>query len=201
VVADAAGQQQRVAGHGTSRSDLDSSAETTDTGGGDVQTVAATAFDDLGVTSDHPDSRLRGGRCHRRRRPTQDGDLGPLLDHEGGGEVERLGADAGEVVDGPVDGERTDVAAGELEWLHDEGIGRDRQSLAADVDDRGVTGLREERVVERGEEHLVEQPGRHPAAAAVPHDGAVAMVDGDRTPPVVDGRRRLSHGSAPFVGA
>ena len=71
-----------------------------------------------------------------------------------------------EIVDGAVDGERADVAAGKDQRPHDIGIGGERDR-AVDIERRAVMPPIERRVGEDWPDHRVEQPFRRAAAAAM----------------------------------
>jgi len=60
---------------------------------------------------------------------------------------------------------------GNSSGLDDEGVGRDRERMTADVDDRGVAELREDLIGEMRQEPIAQQRRAHFAA------GAVAQLD------------------------
>ena len=101
------------------------------------------ALDDLGVAGDDLDAGRLGGRGDRL-------DLGPqllgveaLLEDQRQRQRERPRAGHREVVDGAVDRELADRAAGEADRLDDEAVGRHRQPSAVDLDRAGVAHLLE----------------------------------------------------------
>ena len=105
--------------------------EDADPGGGDVAAVGLAALDDLGVAGDdlHPGD---GGRArHRVGDPPQVGDREALLEDEPGREVQRPRPAHREVVDGAVDREVADVAAGEEQRRDDVRVGGERQPRPA----------------------------------------------------------------------
>jgi len=103
--------------------------------------------------------------------PAQQGHLEALLEDKSAGDVERLGAPHGEVVDGAVDGQLADVAPGEEQRRHHVGVGGHGQRGAVDVEDRLVA----HGVAEGGLEEGLNQGVGGLAPGAVGHvDGLVA---------------------------
>ena len=113
------------------------------------------------------------GRGHRRDDPPQVGDREALLDHEPGRQPQRPRAAHREVVHGAVDRQLADVAAGELERVHDVAVGREREPPDP-ADDGRVAELGERVVAElREEERLDEVAGRLAAGAVRERDQLV----------------------------
>jgi len=88
-----------------------------DPGRVDVDAVAVALLDDLRVAGDDAHAGLGGGGGHRTRGSVEVGDLESLLEHEAHGEVERLGARGGDVVDRAAHREPADVGAGKKSGL------------------------------------------------------------------------------------
>ena len=180
MVGERAGEEHAVAGPHALRPEIDAVGNRPDAGRRDVEPVGLAALDDLRVAGDDRDAgRARGG-AHRGDDAPQVGDRESLLDHEAGRQPARLRADHREVVDGAVDGELADVAARELERMHDVGIGRECEAGAAG-DDRRVAERRQRVVAELlEEERLDEVAGRLAAGAVRERDQLVAE---DALPP------------------
>jgi len=87
--------------------------EHTDAGGVDEDAVGFAFVDNLGVAGDQRDSGARGRLAHGFDDQAQGLDGQPFLENEAGAEIERTCAAHGQVVDGAVDGQIADVAAGE----------------------------------------------------------------------------------------
>jgi hypothetical protein len=77
--------------------------------------VRLASLDDLGVAGDDLHPRVLRGLGHRGDDAAEVGDREALLQDESCREVQRSGSGHGQVVDGPVHGEVTDVASGEEE--------------------------------------------------------------------------------------
>jgi hypothetical protein len=145
-----------------------------DPGSVHVQAVCLVALDNLGIAGrDHHACRGRG-LAHRRGDAPQVGNREPFLDDEAGGEQERSCTRDGQVVDGAVDRELADVAAGEKDRLDHVRVGREREPGAVQLDDRRVAERREEGVLELLEkEALDERPGRLAAGSVGEGDDLV----------------------------
>ena len=98
-----------------------------DPGGVDVAAVGLAPLHDLRVPGDDADPRRSSGVAHGRGDPDQVGDGEALLEDEARRQVQRRRAGHGQVVDRAVDGQVTDVAAGEEQRRHDVGVGGERE--------------------------------------------------------------------------
>ena len=96
-----------------------------DTRGIDEKLVGTPPPDHLGVTGDDPDPSVRRGLAHGLRDGAEHLQFQSFLQDEPGRQPDRLGAAARQVIDGAVDSEIADVAAGEEKRLHHIGIRRD----------------------------------------------------------------------------
>ena len=127
------------------------------------------------------DSAIRG----------QVGDGEALLQDEPGRQVQRRGAGHGQVVDGAVDGQVADVAAGEEQRGHHVGVGGERDPGAAHGQLGRVLQRLEQRVAERVEEDRLDQGVRRLAAGAVRHRDALFPDLGAAPPRAVDAVQHL----------
>ena len=118
------------------------------------------------ATTATPQSRAALGQCIDHA--AQQRDLQAFFEEYAQGHEARHGAAHRQIVDGAVNGQRTDVAAGELERLDRESVGRhDEFSIGGNRQrDRVGAGV-ELRVGERGREQLLDQLAHHAAAVAV----------------------------------
>ena len=148
-----------------------------DAGGGDEDLVALAAIDYFGVAGDEQHAGFAGGGTHGIDDAAQVLGRESLFEDEGGGKVERTRAAHGQVVDRAVDGQTTDVAAGEEDRGHDERVGGEGQSRAVDFDDRLVIELVEQRIAKGRQEDAFDQLRRQFAAAAVAEHNLVAAHD------------------------
>src|SRR5208283_3003387 len=103
-----------------------------------------------------------------------------------------------QIVDGSVDGQRTDVAAGKKERLDDEGIGRKCQAFSVYFHNRLVIETRKHGVLECRQEKTVEQIGAQSPAASVTKEHALNRGQGDRTGKRVQ-RGGLARHCRPFL--
>ena len=107
--------------------------------------------------------------------------IGKTLFHdEGGGQEQGTRAAHGEIIDGAVDGQLADIAAGEEERRDHERIRREGQARAAGGEDGLIVELAQVRVIEGGQKQLVDQLRGQLAAAAMAHDDVLAIGDGRR---------------------
>ena len=174
VVADRAGHDDRVSRPGQRDPELGRIlGDQADSGRVDVAAVGLALLHHLGVAGDDLDAGRRGGRLHRLGDADQVGDSEALLEDEPGRQVQRGGAGHRQVVDGAVDGEVADVAAGEEQRRDDVGIGGEREPGAGDVQPGRVLELLEPGVAERVEEHGLDQGLGRLAARAVRHRDAL----------------------------
>ncbi len=123
VLADGAGQQHGIASGGALGPHIGARPHDPHPSGGDVDAVAATPLDDLGVAGHDGHTRSPRGGTHGVGDARQHVDRCAFLDHEGRREVKRNRTGAGQIVDRAVNSERPDVAAREEQRRHDEGIG------------------------------------------------------------------------------
>ncbi len=143
--------------------------------GVDEQAVGLAPIDDLGVAGDQADAGGVGATAHRLDHPAQGRDRQAFFEDEADAQAFGARAAHGEVVDGAVDGERADVAAGKEQRPHDIGIGREG-GRAVDRQHGAVVAAVEFRIVERRANHVVDQAGHRPAAAAVGELDRFAVV-------------------------
>ena len=167
VIAHGAREQDRIAGPRTVARDLDPGRHDTDAGGVDEQAVGLAALDHLGVAGDDGDAGGARGFAHRAGNAIEIGERKALLDDEAGGEIERTRAAHGDVVDGAVDGERADVAAGKEQRRDHERIGRHHHAAGRDIEGGLVVAARQHRVVEGRAENLLDQLLHGAAARAM----------------------------------
>ncbi len=147
-------------------------ADDADPGRGQEELVASAFGDDLGVAGDDGDARFARRRRHRRGDLAQKVDRHPFLDDRGAGEIERNRAANREIVDRAAHREPADIAAGEDERIDDEGICGEGNSVAApreigEIEPRLIVQRGEQRIVERPDEHVVDQILHRLAAAAM----------------------------------
>ena len=173
--------------------ELDPGRDEADPGRRHVEPVGLPALDHLRVAGRHGNGHRRRGPRHRGGDAAQVGDREALLDHEAGRERDRPRSRDGEVVDGAVDGEVADVAAGEEDRLDDVRVGRERDARAVQVEQRRVGQRREQRVVELLEEQALDEGPRRLSARAVgERDELVAKLRPPRPHAVTRSRRFAS---------
>ena len=148
VAGEIAADDDGVAGTDALRLDRLLGHDPADAGGVDEELVGLAAVDDLEVAGDDLDARRRGRGAHRGDHPPQRLQRKPLLQDEAGAETDRARPAHGEVVDGAVDRERPDVAAGEEERLNDVGVGGEGER-PGEVEAGAVVAAVEARVAER----------------------------------------------------
>ena len=139
------------------------------------------ALDDLGVTGDDLDSGGCRGGSHGFDDGGELGEGEPFFKDEAGAEVFGDGSRDGEVVDGPVDRQLADRAAGKAQRLDDEAVAAERQRHAAGRHRAGVPECGEGAVGagEGGDEQPLDQRLRGLAARAVrERDPRVAKARG-----------------------
>ncbi len=176
VQADRARQQQGVTGPRARGGHRRAGQPAADPRGRHEDAIRRSLTHHLGVARDHRHARLQRGPCDRRGDSPQVVDGEPFLDHQRQCQRQRLGAHHGDVVDGTVDGQRPDVAAGEEQRVDHERIGAHDQVQAGDRDDRGVL----QRAAgggpaEGGEQHVAEQRRRQLTAGAVPEQHPLGL--------------------------
>jgi hypothetical protein len=138
--------------------------------GVDVDTVAVTAINDLGIASDQFYPGAARSRSHAACDCRQAIERHPFFQDEPGAQEERLRAAHGDVVDGAVHCQFPDVAAGKEKWSHHERIRRICQAHPADRDQRCVSHIDCARLCKRWKKQVFDQFRREFAAAAMPHD-------------------------------
>ena len=180
MTAEVAAEEDRIAGANGRRRDREGVFDEPDARGGDVEAVALAAFDDLGVAGDDGDAGGGGGGAHGGDDALQGIGGQTLFENEGGTEPERTGAAHAEIVDGAVDGELADVAAGEKERADDVGIGGEREAGAGGGEDGAVVLGVEGRMREGGAEEAVDQVLGEGASAAVADGDFRAVSERDR---------------------
>ena len=107
-------------------------------GRGDVHRVGVAALDDLGVAGHHLDAGALRGRGDRLDLGARSSAARPSSSISDERQRERPGPGDGQVVDGAVDGEVADRAAGEADRLDHEAVSGHRELGAAHRDDAGV---------------------------------------------------------------
>ena len=142
----------------------------------DVDAVPMTGVHDLRVSGDdrHPGSAR--GDPHRGRDRVEFLEGQALLEHHADREVERCRAADRKVIDGAVDREVADVAAGEEARAHDVGVGAHGEPLASGRDDRGIAELLQDPGGVRvgGQEEMFDEfRGEGAPAAVAQHDRRV----------------------------
>ncbi len=149
VVADAAADQDAVARPRPVGGDAHALGDDADAGGGDEDAVALAALDHLGVAGDD----------RRRRRPWRPRAIEATIALRSASgnpssmiiptdEIQRPGAGHRHVVDGAVDRQRADVAAGEEQGRDDEAVGGHHHPPGVDLEAGLVVALGEIGVVE-----------------------------------------------------
>ena len=151
------------------------------------------AIDDLGVAGDNAHAGRPGGLGHRGHDAAERFHRQTFFEDEARTEVRRLGPGHGQVVDGSIDGQFADVAAGEEEWMDDERVGGEGQPRAGGAKYGGVVrrrggiafqahglqpvGLRRSKGRQK---KPLNQLAHQPSSAAVRelHGGVVAQGDG-----------------------
>jgi hypothetical protein len=167
--ADRAGHDHRVAGLGVRHAQGHVVLDHAHAGGVDVAPVGLAPLHHLGVPGDHLHPRDLGRGLHRGHDLDQVGDREALLQDEPGGQVERGRAGHRQVVDGPVDREVADVAAGKDQRRHHVGVGGQSDPAAVHVELGGVFQGLEQRVAERVQEDRLDQGPGGLAAGPVGH--------------------------------
>jgi hypothetical protein len=122
-----------------------------------------------------PPCRVR----HRVHDALEVGEGKAFLQNEAAGEIERSGARHRHVVEGAVDRQATDVAAGKrTAGENDVAVGRHHQPAGGNGE-LGVIVLRPQPVVvERGQKQFLDQLRHRPAATAVAHfDATVRQIE------------------------
>ena len=125
-----------------------------DASGVDEDAVALAAIDHLGVAGYDPHAGRSGGLGHRRDHAAERFHRQALFEDEACAEIRRPGSGHRQVVDGPVDGQFADVAAGEEQGVDDVAVGGEGQAARLGGQHRAVVrwrGKRGERREERGE--------------------------------------------------
>ena len=150
-----------------------------DAGGGDEDLVALAAVDDLGVAGDELDAGFGGSGAHGLDDAAEIVDRQAFFEDERGGEIERLRAAHREVVDGAVDGETADVAAGKEDRRDDKGVGGEGEARVADGEHGLIVELVEHGIAEGGQKDFVDEVGGELAAAAMAEHDLLVLVDRD----------------------
>lgn len=151
-----------------------------DAGGGDVEAVAFAALDDFGIAGDDGDAGGGGGVAHGGDDALERGGGETFFEDKAGTEPERAGAAHAEIIDGAVDGELADVAAGEEERTDDVRIRCERETRAAGGENGAVVLGVECGVGEGGAEDLVDEVLGESAAATVADGDFGAMGERHR---------------------
>ncbi len=116
VIPQCAADQDHISGAGTITSDLYPFRNLTDRGGGDVDPITVPTFHHLGVPGNHRNPTGPGGFPHRGDDALELLQGKSLFEDETGGDVEWTGPRHGDIVEGAVYRQRTDIPAGEEEW-------------------------------------------------------------------------------------
>ncbi len=146
----------------------------------DEKLIAAALVDDFRVAGDQGDAGFLAGVPHRGRDARQVGQGQALFQDEPGAEVQRASAAHRQVVDGAVDRQPADVAAGEKDGADDVGVGGEGQAERTELQYRLVVQFGQVWIVEKRQEKLLDKFRGHLAAAAVAHDDAVVVAKGQR---------------------
>ena len=200
-----------VAGGGPRRADVDPLGDDADAGGVDEQpaaplpvTTAGPAVDHLGVAGDQANARSAGRGPHRLGHPAEHRQLQALLEDEAGAESDRFRSRHRDVVDGAVDRQVADAAAGEEQRSDHVGVGGEGQTSATGVVEHelgrieqllglaGVGAVGAIRRPERREEQVLDQLGRQATAATVAEHDPVVVPQRQRARPVA----RIGQGGA-----
>lgn len=189
--ADRAADDHYVARDHPLRTEVDADRDEADPGGVDEDAVAVTGVHDLGVAGRHLDARRARGCAQRVGHACDDRYLHAFLQDETAGEVGGPGSAHGQVVDGAVDREVADAAAGEEQRSHDVRVGGEGQPGAAQRHHGRVGQLRQHVAPVAGREDVLDQFGRECPAAAVAHHHPRLVAQRCRAGPsreVEDGR-------------
>ena len=174
MVADGAVDDDAVAGPGLARRQRDAHRYHADAGGVDEDLVGGAATDHLGVAGDDPHAGLGRDPVHAGHDAAQRLDRKSFFEDDRARQVQGPRASHGQVVDGAAHGQRTDVAAGEEQRVHDVAVGAEREPVAVRRQfAQRHAGLvfhgRQQRIVERRGEHLGDQRVHGLAATTVAH--------------------------------
>ena len=131
VLADRARHQHPVSGFEPCRTELRPLVDDSDPGRGQVHLIRGAPLDHLRVAADDLDAGCRRGRRDRLDLGPQHRRVQALLEDHRHGQRARPGTGHREVVDGAVDRELADRAAGEAQRFDDEAVGGHRQSPGA----------------------------------------------------------------------
>ncbi len=157
VIADGPREQDRVARPRAIAGDLNPGRHDADAGGVKEQSVGLAALDHLGVAGNDCDAGGARRLAHRTGDALEIGERESLLDDEAGGKIKRARAAHGDVVDGAVDGERADIAAGEEQRRDHKRIGRHHHAPGRHVEGSLIVAARQHRIVEGRTENLLDQ--------------------------------------------
>ncbi len=161
----------------------------------DEQTVAGAFLHNFRVSGYNLDARASRSLRHGGRNTPQQFKRHALFNDHGAGQEQRPRAADGEIVDRPTYGELSDIAARESQRRHNEGIGREGQTIATgsknfEIEARLVFHFTERRIVERFDEDVVYQILHGLSAAAMRERN---LRDEDLPQGARSGERAYSH--------
>ncbi len=120
-----------VSGLRAFRLDIDALWDNPDTRGVNKNLIGLAAVDHLGVAGDELHAGFVGRGAHRLHDSPKIFHRKSLLEDEADGEIERLGAAHGKVVDRAVHCHSTDIAARKEDWADDVGIRAEGEAFVA----------------------------------------------------------------------
>ncbi len=169
VVPNGSGEQNLVARAHGPRIDVHTGQERTDAGRGDVHPVSFAMLHDLRVTACNSDSRLPGGLGHGADFGLKNLRRQPGLQDESDDDGLRSCAGNGQVIDGPIDRELADRAAGKTQRLHHEAICSDGQLRSCNFERGGITQRLSGGAEKKRSKQAFDQPAAGNSARAVGH--------------------------------
>ena len=119
-----AAQQHAIARLNATGTDLRLRVQPADAGGVDEKLIALAALDHLGVAGYDLHTRFLRSEADRHQYLPEIGHSQAFLQNETQGQVLRYGPAHSQVIDGAVNGQFADVAAGKKDRRHDKAVGR-----------------------------------------------------------------------------
>ena len=169
VVANAAADENLIARPNVRRGEIDTVAQLADASRVDVDAIAMTAVDDLGVTRHDLDAGFLGRRRHRRAHTSQVVEQITLLEHEAAGKVARRGSACRDIIDRTAHGQMPDVSTRKEMRRHHEGVRRERNAPTRDVERRRIIAAPQRVACVCLEEQLLDDIAHHRSATAMCH--------------------------------
>ena len=145
------------------------------------QSVAASFFHDLGVAGDDNHRRQGGSDANGFHNPAEGIERKPFFEDERKAQKKRFGAAHRQVIHRSVHRQRSDVAAGKEQRLHDERVCCKRDSRSAELHDGLVIQPFEDGILQGRQEDISQEVPAHPAAASVTQQNRFLGRDRHRT--------------------